>query len=110
MSLDYNLSAIKDHKTVCFKEGGEMIPETERLIFSTLGVGIPKITKANHETFLRRLHLWETVYAMPLTPPDVVKAHIGLTTNASPCNKGRFITRMKQAMYEKLPKKLREGL
>lgn len=110
MSLDYNLSEVKDYQTVCFRAPGEMIPETERLIFSTLAIGIPKITKANHETFLRRLNLWETVYAMPLTSAEVVKAHIGLTTNASPCNKGRFITRMKQAQYEKLPRALREGL
>lgn len=110
MSLNFNLTEIPDYQAVCFNAPGEMNLATESLIFSTLVVGIPEITKGNHETFLRRLNLWETARGYPLTPATVVKAHIGLKTNASPRSKGRFITHMKNLMYEKLPEDMRRGL
>lgn len=110
MSLNFNLSQIQDYKVTCFNVAGEMVPATESLIFSTLVVGIPEITKGNHETFLRRLNLWETARGYDLTPAAVVKAHIGLKTNASPRSKARFITHMKNIMYETLPAELRQGV
>lgn len=110
MSLDYNLSKVKDYQSVCYAADGEIAPATKSLVFSTLAIGMPELTKGNRVTFLRRLNLWEAAHGFPLTSEGTVAAHIGMKTNAAPCSKGRFITRMKTIMFEKLPVELRRGL
>lgn len=92
MSLNYDLSKIKDYETVCWIPDLEhpsrdkmMNPVTEQIIFSCLSTGIGEITEANWEEWWVREWIWNKAhgYAMHLTP-DNVKAHIGLTTNVFP--------------------------
>lgn len=61
MSLDWNLSKIKNNKEVCWKNG-IMKAETHELIYSTIAVGIGEITEKNWREFLARLNSgrWST--------------------------------------------------
>jgi len=98
MALTYDLSTIKDYKTVCFDEGedGGMKPATHSIIFATMAVGIGDLTEKNAPEFYARLHLYERMVGaflvkmddgkrvdVPFTPEDV-RAHIGLRTNVGP--------------------------
>ena len=112
MSLNWSVEDVEDYETTCWlvlaegdpnrgvEPGGKILnPVTECLIFMTLGVGIGRITKDNADEFYARVNFTETVngevliraevdgvrptgLAARITPAEV-KAHIGLSTNAS---------------------------
>lgn len=104
MSLDWDLSAIKDHETLCWlpdpngNDGVMLNPITHAIILSTLNVGIGEITEWNALEFYTRLSMAERVYGPMLTNHDEesdtfepryltaaeVRAHIGLRTNVFP--------------------------
>ena len=97
MSLNFNLTKIKNSKTVCYRpvEDGdyEMHPVTHAIIFATMAIGMGEITEKNHEEFFDRISKWEKVGGAflqdgngkprKLTIEDIEK-HIGLTTNVFP--------------------------
>ena len=83
MSLDWNLSKIKNNKEVCWKNG-LMKAETHELIYSTIAVGMGEITEKNWREFLSRLNCWEMVHGFNRTKPETVRDHIGLRTNVFP--------------------------
>jgi len=104
MSLNWSVKKVKDHALICF----ENVYRGEHLIWMTIPVGIPEITRANHTEFYRRAHEWEVkngaqVHAMTehgfedvyITPQDVER-HIGLGTNASRMTVKQFETRLAQ--------------
>ena len=91
MSLDFNLTKIKDYKTVCYQEfkgtreemearmqaqtffsgwrwsddGQSLIrlhPTTEALIFSTMTIMIGEITEKNWKDVLLRLRMYESTF------------------------------------------------
>jgi len=108
MSLNWDLTAVKDRQSVCFKEAdehekyGDMKSGSYQLIELTMIVGINKITEANHEEFFIRLRMYERVCGLCLwttdddgkrhsvLTADLVKAHVGLRTNASAKTKVQF--------------------
>ena len=108
MSLNWDLTAVKDRRAVCFKEAyehekyGDMKSGSYQLIELTMIVGINKITEANHDEFFIRLRMYERVSGLCLwttdddgkrhsvLTADLVKAHVGLRTNASPKTKVQF--------------------
>lgn len=102
MSLNWDLTGIKNHEEVCFVgEGDErrLHGVTHTLIMCTLGVGIGEITNKNWREFYRRIHVQELVWgpftqmrirsedgeeqtwSRFITAKDIFK-HIGLKTNA----------------------------
>jgi hypothetical protein len=94
MSLDYQLGAIKDWKTVCFEKHGtpesRMNPITHSIIFATMAVDVGQITAKNADDFFERLDLIQREAGGLLFEPDRspywitrenVRAHIGLRTN-----------------------------
>lgn len=98
MSLNFELTKIKDYKSVCWTGEGDnarINVVTEMIIFGTMFVGIREITEANAEVFTCRLADWwqsegpigEVGDGGKVTWRQVtleeVKAHIGLKTNAS---------------------------
>jgi hypothetical protein len=95
MSLNYNLTKIKNHDTVCFRidsDGEErMRPVTNLLIWSTMSVDLGEITAKNVDEWLFRLKAIGLIYQeesqLKVTREQLV-AHIGLTTNVFP-NKTR---------------------
>jgi len=113
MSLRWDLSKVKDHDSVCFFEAPEddplhgvskgdrvIHPVTNVLIWATIAVDLPGITKENAGEFFARLRLTEKIDgpfliraevdgvrptgdAAFVTPEEVV-AHIGLKCNVTP--------------------------
>lgn len=108
MSLNWDLTAVKDRREVCFKDTyeheryGDMKSGSYQLIELTMIVGINKITEANHDEFFIRLRMYERVCGLCLwrtdddgkrhsvLTADLVKAHVGLRTNASTKTKAQF--------------------
>jgi hypothetical protein len=115
MSLDWEIGDIEDYENVCWNENeqtGEknMSAITHSLIFSTIGIGINKITSENIYDFYNRSILIANVYGMPLNefPEDgdiirrnytfeEIEQHIGLWTNASNISDKDFMKNMVKA-------------
>jgi hypothetical protein len=94
MSLNYSLTDIKDHETLCWAELEDgrvrMKPRTEEIIFSCMAVEIGKITEENYKEFYYRLKLWDTLSMFEnrnTIPLEDIKAHVGLSTNVYPSGK-----------------------
>jgi hypothetical protein len=100
MSLDWDLTAISNHKKLWMEagkdEGGKqeykLRPVTETLIWVCLAIDIGEITENNWEEWFLRARVWERAMGVmrhdgkedfPITPEEV-KAHIGLKTNVFP--------------------------
>lgn len=102
MSLNWNLSAIKDFHTVCWYavegEKSQLKPVTNTLIWSTLTVGMPEITQSNWKEFFMRLRFWENLFCPFLDDhqfitQNQVVSHIGLKTNAQTETRNQFLKR-----------------
>lgn len=112
MALTYKLDSIADWETVCFLEapadeptrglikGDRVInPLTEVLIFATMATGIGQLTEDNADEFYARLNFLERTDgpfiiraevdgkrpegAAARITPEEIRAHIGLSTNAT---------------------------
>ena len=114
MSLDYNLSDIKNYNSLYrkLKKGEEgysetevykkLKPQFERIIWVTMIIGIREITDKNWERFYNRINIWEKVFGsgyykrnrkklVPiLVTKEDVQRMIGLSTNASPLSDTKF--------------------
>ena len=100
MSLDWDLSAIPNHKELWMEAGknekGEqkykLKPTTETLIWMCMGIDIGEITQKNWEEWFLRTRVWEMAMGalrsagkdQHFITPEEVKAHIGLKTNVFP--------------------------
>lgn len=108
MSLDWDVTKIKNHKELVWREDDSINPVSEMLIFATMFVGINKITEKNWKEFLTRLWMSQRIGGAMLRqrnketgeisdrPLDIqdVKDHIGLSTNASPMTRAQFFKRL----------------
>lgn len=100
MSLNWNVSEVTDHETVCFYDdeqegagGWQVRVSTDRLIWGTMSIGMNKITKENYREFAARMSLLNAARGWPPNQSEVldsVKAHIGLWTNASSISVSEF--------------------
>lgn len=110
MSLNWNLSRIKNHESLCWgklrnigprTDDGKrtMNPTTYFLIWATIPVGMNEITAKNVDEFIERLEVIKMLdaaeYGVQIghtdyPEPDVVRAHIGLSTNASRVTKAKW--------------------
>jgi len=113
MSLNWNVSEVENFEKACFvtevrngEEGEYLTPKAEALVWKTMTIGLPSITRENAEEFLARCMMWEralgvSCYKMesvdgklrkiddPITFEDVIK-HVGLYTNASRMTQAQF--------------------
>lgn len=97
MSLNFDLTKIKNGAEVCYEDDGEgnrvHTARTQAIIWMCLHIGIGEITERNAEEYWTRTYAWETALGasmrdgegnpVPLTLPDV-RAYVGLTTNVFP--------------------------
>lgn len=107
MSLDYNLTNIRSFEDLCYNKNG-MNPVTECLIYTTMSIGISKITKENYRKFYARMAALHGVSGKPLRrfnnetqtrehyAPSIyeVRDHIGLSTNASRKSDSEFMKQL----------------
>lgn len=90
MSLDWQLTKIRDYETVCLVDDGTgrqiLNPRTNALIYATMAVGMGDITEKNAPEFYARVRYWDLLHGIRpderITPADVW-AHVGLHTNVS---------------------------
>ena len=82
MSLNFDLTKIKNFKTVCF-DGKKLRPKTEALIWASLN-GFSRITEKNWSQVYANLALLDKLYGKEEQfSPEFIYSHIGLTTNAT---------------------------
>jgi len=98
MSLDFKLNNIEGSEYICYNEKNEMNPVTKILIFLTMTIGLNKITSRNYKKFHNRIRMSESVYGQFLVNNNIdlkeVEKHIGLTTNATPLSKSKFLNNL----------------
>jgi hypothetical protein len=97
MSLDWNLTKIKNSEEVCWEKNEDgtdkLNPVTESLIWLTMAIDIGSITEENQSDFYCRIAMYEKLFgtmlsywkdsekiSVPITPEDIHN-HIGLSTN-----------------------------
>lgn len=105
MSLNWNLTEIKDHERVCFviadsddaahgvKAGDRLLSNvTHALIWRTMAVGIGSLTDKTAAEFATRNTIWCQLngFANDLTI-EQIHAHIGLRTNVSYETKAKWL-------------------
>lgn len=99
MSLDFNYRDCDDNLLT-----DEHYEQTcQNVMFHTIFVGMPKITKENWSQFAMRCAMFDQAgnfydYASrtPLEWADVIYPWIGLTTNASPMTDAEFAKKIKE--------------
>jgi hypothetical protein len=101
MSLNYVLDKIEDYENLCWEPTGEVDSngdelvrinsKTEAIIFATMALGINKITEKNLVEWATRCKLAAGVgYLSKKITVEDLRAHIGLSTNASPLTAAKF--------------------
>lgn len=108
MSLNWNLSKIKDHETVCWV-GEEMNPVTHSLLFSTMIVDMGEITEKNVDEFYFRTKVSSKVGGPPMRRVNEeaeggfegvdysyedIRKHIGLHTNVCTTSRAAFLKKI----------------
>lgn len=133
MALSWDLTEINDSKTVCFlpdkidsdgtihPDRVKMNPITEVLIWSTISVGISKITEKNYSDYYRRLRALEQAGICFLQGkdedgkdisrnPDLneVYLHMGLSTNATKITNAKFMRNLGETIYDRIKYQVEE--
>jgi hypothetical protein len=119
MSLTYDYSAVRDSDTLMFDEDDRMKPESECIIFATIFIGINTITEANWQSFYLRLSMYENAHGSlvrrvnddgllvdSFMSPEIVRAHIGLHTNARNLTMPQFKKRIVERLEEEAKRSL----
>lgn len=135
MSLNWNVSKIPNHEEVCFtiaeeddrrsgiKKGDRRLkPETDALIWYTMATGVGwGINDQNVQEFIWRIRFWDKLEG-PLVrtvdengewkddpiPEDIIRQHIGLSTNVAYESRDEWLRRMFRATLNLSPGKDRE--
>tara|TARA_R100001460_G_scaffold7883_5_gene19851 strand:+ start:645 stop:989 length:345 start_codon:yes stop_codon:yes gene_type:complete len=102
--LRWSIDNIRDYKALWNYDGTKPESEqyilnncTESMIYMTIAVGMSNITEKNH------LDFWSRLRIMGLDDNHSyqdVKRHIGLTTNATPLTKAKFLKHAYDKIYE----------
>lgn len=106
MSLNYDLTSIKDHESVCFI-GGNLNTVTEGIIFSSMTVGLGEITPKNVDEWMIRLTMADKLFGTILKldgqqrslTRQEIEAHIGLKTNVRNEKRPSWSKRMTEQFF-----------
>ena len=120
MSLDWDISEVKNHEEVTVEGAPWVITET--LIWLTMAVDMGQITEENHEEFFKRVSIWETIHGpsmhkwnketeerepMPMTLEDVER-RIGLSTNVITRDREEWGERIAEILFDRADRKVRD--
>lgn len=102
MALTFDLREVENHEALDPQK-------TQVLIFSTMAVGIGKITEDSYKEYWDRLQVLHAVYGDTGLTEDDVRQHVGLETNVFPKVSARkFQSNMAKSALERLLKEYRE--
>ena len=102
MPLHWDIGNIKDYKTICFDGEGDdttLKTVTSTLVDLTMNLGIHKFTDQNIEEVILRIRMYESIFGLLVYKIDtgensltneVIRQHVGLTTNSSPFSFPQF--------------------
>jgi len=126
MSLNWDLTSVKNSKELCWtpsvEEVGkvELHPVTNALIWSTMLIGFNKITDKNYKEFDRRLIEFEVIagYGMldyfegeerksRMPSLQEIEEHIGLSTNAAVMTPKKWTNNLARLVHEEATKRIR---
>lgn len=125
MSLDWELSEIKNKDEVCWVvdvDGNKRMSfTTETLLLLSPVVGLGRLQENNWHKWYKRLYMLEVVNGPSRAgvdkngnrvevriAPEEVRAHIGLKTNVIDESDSRFAKRLQQMLRDKATQALRE--
>lgn len=106
MSLNWNVSKVANHDTVCFTQpdedgNREMRSLTNTLIWATIAVDLGSIKATNIDEWLFRLQGLAIAYGdsgwADITRAEL-QAHIGLSTNVVDTTRAKFVTKIAKAI------------
>lgn len=118
MSLDWNVSRIKDHETLCFipdeddPENKRMNPVTNALIWYTMILDLGEIVPKNVDEWFVRMWIHDQMFSplmdnsRQITYEDILQ-HVGLKTNVINRNRAQWFTRMKRSIISDADQVLR---
>jgi hypothetical protein len=107
MAFTYDLTAINNFNSVCFKGDGDdtrLNPVTHTLVWGMLLIDLSAITEANCAEVYARLKVAERIYSengIGVNLQDVVN-HIGLKTNASNYTSAEWLKKIKDGLKRDL--------
>lgn len=132
MSLDWNLTKIENHETVCFYKAIEaspdqgiavgdrlLKPETDVIIWLTMFTGIGwEVTDENIDEFVYRVQFYERLHGPMLRARDeetgtyspaplseeTIRAHKGISTNVSHTPRGEWMLEQFEVAFPKAEK------
>lgn len=117
MSLNFDLTRIKDYETVCWKinEQGEryMDPVTNALIWYTMTLDLGEILPRNVDEWYIRMWINDKLFGplastgKPITL-DELMTHQGLRTNVVTRTRNQWMLRMKNSLYADAARDLKE--
>lgn len=98
MPLSWNVENVKGYETVCTetREDGQkyLHPNTDRLIWALMTIGVNKITEKNYEEVAERLYIERIIgtsnYPNDVNLYEVAKSHIGMYTNVAPTTNAKY--------------------
>ena len=116
MALNWDVREVKNYKKVVYKKvksdnGEDEIFEINkypnRIIWSTMGIGMSEITQDNYIQFYNRLKLFEDAFGCyyktvrqkrvkDFTPLKEIQKMIGLKVNVSPLSTNKFLKMFKE--------------
>jgi hypothetical protein len=123
MSLNYDLSKIKNFTDVCYSTAAEsdvahgvvkgqryMRSATQSIIFGTMAVGIGNLSAKNLPEFWARYDVWQRLHGF--TGEDAitleeVTAHVGLTTNVSMEPRAKWMKRIVTSIMDECASQVR---
>jgi hypothetical protein len=133
MSLDWNVSKIKNADEVCWEKAEKDVPSegivkgesymkplTNALIWTTMAVDLGTITEANIDEWIRRcraleandapiLRKWNgnTYEPLPITR-EMLESHIGLRTNVPNTSPAKFDRKMREIAADRAKREARQ--
>jgi hypothetical protein len=113
MSLDWDVSAVKDHKEIT--EDGMPWVTTETMIWYTMAIDMGEITEENADEFFKRVSIWEQIHGAGMhkrnTETDEhedvfmtledVERRIGLSTNVITTDREEWGERLAAIMFDR---------
>ena len=120
MSLNWDISKVQNHETVCYNEDGSLKQVTESLIWSMMSIDQSGVTEKNLNEVLFRIRMVESAFG-PFRfkvgkddklegiefSLDELKAHVGLKCNVGETSRAKFLRDFSKRMEGAVERKIR---
>jgi hypothetical protein len=129
MSLNFELTKIKNYKKACWEKvveypGGKrterevLHPRVEAIVFATMSVGLGELTEKNIQEFARRLEVLQAIDVARFQDADCkpiwideefLRPYIGLSTNVSNETAAKWDSRIAKSLLAETVRRYRRA-